>query len=306
MQPRHRGGLNGIAQRGLAHEDVIGRPVAALVVDAEARGCVALRVEIDDEDLLAYGGECRAEIDGRGGLAHAALLIGKGEHAQWGLRIDVRGTAVCVIHGNGAHHQDQCRSAFRTTTIRPSGLVLLGTSSAAIIQCSAARVNSNSASQPLRKRPVAPFFNNGVAYSSNRSSGASARAVTASAVSPNVAPNSSIRLACTRAGRDNSRVVSRKKAAFFLLLSTRCILASGVLARAQASASPGNPPPDPRSTHTRAPGTMFKSCRESAICRVQISPRVEAATRLIRFCHFSRSATKASRRDSVSRETGTS
>src|SRR5262249_11854990 len=33
-------------------------------------------VQIDEQDTLLALGECRAEIDGRGGLAHAALLVG--------------------------------------------------------------------------------------------------------------------------------------------------------------------------------------------------------------------------------------
>ena len=42
---------------------------------------VSLRIEVDDQHPLADGGERGAEIDGGGGLADAALLIGEGEHA---------------------------------------------------------------------------------------------------------------------------------------------------------------------------------------------------------------------------------
>ena len=42
---------------------------------------VALRIEIDDQDILADGGERGAEIDGGRRLADAALLVGDGEDA---------------------------------------------------------------------------------------------------------------------------------------------------------------------------------------------------------------------------------
>ena len=62
-----------------AGEDVVGRAVAAFAVDAEAGGGIALRIEIDDQHVLADGRERGAEIDGGCGLADAALLVGEGE-----------------------------------------------------------------------------------------------------------------------------------------------------------------------------------------------------------------------------------
>ena len=46
----------------------------------QAAGGVALRVGVDDEDGGAGEGERAAEVDGRGGLAHAALLVRDGYH----------------------------------------------------------------------------------------------------------------------------------------------------------------------------------------------------------------------------------
>ena len=46
---------------------------------------IALRVEVDEEHRMAGGGECRAEIDRRRGLADAALLVGDGQNAGAGL-----------------------------------------------------------------------------------------------------------------------------------------------------------------------------------------------------------------------------
>jgi hypothetical protein len=55
---------------------------AGLAIDAKASRRVALRVEIDDQHMLAGRGHGRAEIDGGGGLANAALLVGERENAR--------------------------------------------------------------------------------------------------------------------------------------------------------------------------------------------------------------------------------
>src|SRR4051794_41874405 len=63
------------------------------------------------------------------------------------------------------------------------------------------------------------------------------------------------------------RSASRKNAAFLALRSTRCTIAPGVSASAQASTTPGKPPPLPRSTQIFAVGARGKSCSESEIWR---------------------------------------
>ena len=68
-----------LADRRLAGEHVVGRNRAVAAVDAEPGRGVALRVEIDDQDVLADRGERSAEIDGRCRLADTALLIGDGD-----------------------------------------------------------------------------------------------------------------------------------------------------------------------------------------------------------------------------------
>ena len=80
VQPRHRGLEDGVADVDLAGEHVVGRAVAALAVDAEPGRGIALRVEIDDQHMLADRRERGAEIDGGRGLADPALLVGEGEH----------------------------------------------------------------------------------------------------------------------------------------------------------------------------------------------------------------------------------
>src|SRR4029077_680976 len=108
------------------------------------------------------------------------------------------------------------------------------------------------------------------------------------------------------AGAPVTRTASRRKAAFFLLLSIRWTSAGSCSANAHAIGTPGNPPPEPRSAHLRARGAMVMSCSESAMWRVHIVGTVEAAIKFIRLCQSSSSATKLSSRAAVSRETGTS
>ncbi len=175
-----------------------------------------------------------------------------------------------------------------------------------LFQHLAASVNSAATSCPLGNSPIAPFFNSGDASASNLASGAKARAVTTSIGSGARLAKSAIRSAWTIAGAPVSRTASRRKAAFLPMLSTRWTCAPGVSASAQAIAKPGNPPPEPRSTQIFAPGAKSRSCKESAIWRVQTVNSVDAAIRFIRCCHCNRSATKRSRRAAVSRETGVS
>src|SRR5712672_4629656 len=76
VQMWDRGGEYSLAQRPLAGDEIVGRDLPALLVDAEPGRGIALRIEIDDEHALADGGERGAEIDGGRGLADTALLVG--------------------------------------------------------------------------------------------------------------------------------------------------------------------------------------------------------------------------------------
>ena len=68
-------GTRAAANGSLPAQHVGGRK--RTLVDAEAGAGIALRVEVDDQHALADGGQRGAEIDGGGGLADAALLIGE-------------------------------------------------------------------------------------------------------------------------------------------------------------------------------------------------------------------------------------
>jgi hypothetical protein len=78
VQSRHGGGARNIQQSTLAAQHVIGGAAAHVGGNPEPRRGVALRIQIDDEHPLPDRGQCRAEIDGRGRLADAALLVGDG------------------------------------------------------------------------------------------------------------------------------------------------------------------------------------------------------------------------------------
>jgi len=77
VQPRNRGFMDRVADRDLAGEDVVGRMAPALAVDPEAGRGIALRIEIDNQDVFADGRERGAEIDGGRGLADAPLLVAR-------------------------------------------------------------------------------------------------------------------------------------------------------------------------------------------------------------------------------------
>ena len=51
MEARHRGRHDRVAQRRLADEDVVGGVAAVAAIDAETGRSVALRIEIDDQDV---------------------------------------------------------------------------------------------------------------------------------------------------------------------------------------------------------------------------------------------------------------
>ena len=80
-QLRHRGRHDSVAHRRFGGEHVVGGEAAVAAIDAEAGRGVALRIEIDDQYLLADGGERGAEIDRGRGLADAALLVGDRQDA---------------------------------------------------------------------------------------------------------------------------------------------------------------------------------------------------------------------------------
>src|ERR1700730_1055173 len=82
MQPRHGGRHHGIAQRRLADQHVIGRTAAVAAVDAQTRGSVALRIEVDDQHAFADRSERGAKIDRGGCLADTALLVRQRENPR--------------------------------------------------------------------------------------------------------------------------------------------------------------------------------------------------------------------------------
>src|SRR5260370_38736318 len=253
MQPRHRGRHDRVAQRRLADQHVIGRAAAVAAVDTKTGGSVALRIEMDDQHILADRGQCRAEIDRGRGLADAALLVGQRQDARMVRRaFDLILLINLINYGHArvpcAVADGLCRSMRSSSQSQPCPLVWLECSCGLIFQYLVASVNSASTSWPLRNRAFAPLLTNGSAKPISWCNEATARAVTQSTLPAILSTLSSISAKCTIPGDAVTRSASRRKAAFLALRSTRWTVAPDVSASAQASTTPGNPPPLPRST----------------------------------------------------------
>src|SRR5665647_3254356 len=62
--------------RSRLQQHVVHGQLELALVDARAHGGVALRVQVDHQHALADLGQPGGEVDGGGGLAHPALLVG--------------------------------------------------------------------------------------------------------------------------------------------------------------------------------------------------------------------------------------
>src|SRR5208282_1415245 len=81
-----------IVQRRLSDQNIVGGVTPAAAIDAETGRGVTLRVEIDDENFLADGGQRRPEIDRSRCLADASLLVGDSQDAGRSCRLHLRPT----------------------------------------------------------------------------------------------------------------------------------------------------------------------------------------------------------------------
>ena len=66
--------------RGGLQQHVINRELQLALVHARAHGGVALRIQVDHQHALAELRQTCREIDGGGGLAHPALLVGNAKY----------------------------------------------------------------------------------------------------------------------------------------------------------------------------------------------------------------------------------
>ena len=81
-QPLEGGVFDFVEQAAFTQQDAI-RAGTLGFFQAQAAGGIGLRVEIKQEHALAQRGEARGKIDGRGGLAHAAFLVGYRNYFGW-------------------------------------------------------------------------------------------------------------------------------------------------------------------------------------------------------------------------------
>ena len=75
MEALHGRLHDGLLDPSLGRQDVVDGDVPRLVADAHAGGCVPLRIEVQDEDLIAILGEGGPETDRGRALPDAALLV---------------------------------------------------------------------------------------------------------------------------------------------------------------------------------------------------------------------------------------
>jgi len=78
VEARGLGLEDGVDGGASAHDDVGDGAAAGVGVEAQARGEVALRVAVDEQDAPPQGREARAQVDHRGGLADTALACDDG------------------------------------------------------------------------------------------------------------------------------------------------------------------------------------------------------------------------------------
>ncbi len=82
IDARPRSGTNQIARRGLPVKQRIDTGLHSVRVDARVAGQRGMRIEIDDEHAFAPFRQQPGQGHHRGGLRHAALLIGDGPHLR--------------------------------------------------------------------------------------------------------------------------------------------------------------------------------------------------------------------------------
>lgn len=71
------GGLDDVFERGFTDQHLVNTGGRAFV-QTQPGGGIGLGVEIDEEHFFSQSGDCRREIDRRGGFSHPAFLVGNG------------------------------------------------------------------------------------------------------------------------------------------------------------------------------------------------------------------------------------
>src|SRR5437868_1733763 len=74
-----RAGLSPLRTRRIVDGAVLGE----LALLADAAGEVAVRVHVDDKDVVAIEGHGGGDVDGGGGFTDAAFLVGNRDDAAW-------------------------------------------------------------------------------------------------------------------------------------------------------------------------------------------------------------------------------
>ncbi len=81
-QARHGRRHDGIAHRSFAYQYLVRGVLPVAAIDAKSGRCIALRIEVDDQHVLANCCERGAKVDRGGRFPHTAFLIGDRDHPR--------------------------------------------------------------------------------------------------------------------------------------------------------------------------------------------------------------------------------
>ena len=235
---------------------------------AEADGRVALRVDVDEQRLVAGLGDAGGEVDGGGGLADARpsgwrsrrrcpcaasrRTHGSDEHGQRGRR-ESRAERALARHPRaagearrrGRHLAQDVQVRCSATGIRMHDERISATARPSSSAAAGGSRSSSPSRRPFHATSTPPSRSSGAAYSARTASGASARAVTTIVARRGPRPRLGARVRrpprSSSPGGVDSRLEERA------LAHRRSRPARRAPSSASASGRPGKPAPEPRS-----------------------------------------------------------
>ncbi len=126
VEPGELGRVRELGDARLPEEELIAAAVDGTGRDAEPRGRVRLRIEIDHEHTLLGDDETRGQVDRGRGFTHATLLVGNGDdstHSRHRLPaepISINGESLLGAARTGKRGRDIVFAHFLASVIEPA------------------------------------------------------------------------------------------------------------------------------------------------------------------------------------------